>query len=62
MHGKPNGHYTVTTQPTYFIAVTDAKEGTIISAKFVSSPTEVAFAGTTNLEAELDDTLSFNFK
>lgn len=38
MHGKPNGSYLITTKPTYYVAVTDAKEGTVISAAFVSSP------------------------
>ncbi len=61
MQGKPNGSYLITTVPTYFAAVTAAKDGTVISASYVSSPTEFDFQGTTNVVGILDDTLTFTF-
>lgn len=59
MPGHPNGKYTLESHPTYFIAVTDHKEGTIITGDFVSSPKDVVFSGTTQVKMELDDTLTF---
>lgn len=62
MQGKPNGSYFITTKPLYHIAVTDYKEGTVISANFMSHPAEVVFrGGATKVTGTLDHTLLFHF-
>lgn len=62
MQGKPNGKYIITTKPTYYVAVTDSKEGTVISADYVSAPCVAEFKDTTHLEGILDESLTFAFK
>jgi hypothetical protein len=60
MQGKPNGTYQFDTHPSYYICVTDAKQGVAVDGNYVSSPTKVVFAnGVTNLSYELNDTLDF---
>lgn len=60
MQGKPNGKYLFDTHPTYYVCVTDHKEGVAVSGTYVSSPTEVIFkGGSTSLNFTLDPTLTF---
>jgi hypothetical protein len=60
MQGKPNGTYQFDTHPSYYICVTDSKQGVAVDGNYVSSPTKVVFAnGVTNLSYELTNTLDF---
>ena len=60
MQGKPNGSYLYHTHPTYYLCVTDVKEGTAVSSEFVNSPTPVVYQdGQTALSYELTETLTF---
>ena len=62
VHGKPNGRYTITTKPKYYVAVTEYKQGTVISAEFIAGAKEFVFDGTREKVGSLDDTLTFNFE
>lgn len=60
MQGRPNGKYLFDTHPTYYICVTDAKEGVAVSGTFVTSPTAIIYAdGETDLSYKLTPTLQF---
>jgi hypothetical protein len=54
MNGGPNENIVFTTKPTYYICVTGQKEGTVVSAEFVTNPTNVVFDGTQDLAFNLD--------
>lgn len=62
MQGKPNGEYLITTKPTYYIAVTDKKVGTVVSGEFLSHSQVFEFPdGATEISGTLNEYLKFNF-
>lgn len=60
MHGKPNGKFTFDTHPTYYLCVTDYKQGVAVDGSFLSNATQVQFSGgETALAYVLDEELTF---
>ncbi len=60
MPADPNGLYRFRATPTYFMCVTESKEGTAISGSYFSTSKEAKFKnGSTSLEFNLDQLLEF---
>jgi len=54
MDSAPGGLFRFTTKPTYYICVTNEKEGTVVSATFVTNPYPVVFDKGTSLKLILN--------
>jgi hypothetical protein len=59
MQGEPNGVYDLTTHPTYYLAVTDQKEGIAVSGTFISNAQKIEFDGVFDLSCSLNDRNEF---
>lgn len=67
MQGRPNGNYIIDTHTEYYLAVTEAEEGTVllheetasISGYYISNPVLVDFSGESDKECTLEDHMLF---
>lgn len=61
VHGKPNGNYAVDTHPTYWIAVTEEKEGVAVTVDYIGGARQFEYHnGNTDINCDLNDNLVFH--
>lgn len=60
MPSHPNGDWTITTSPTYYLAVTDAVPGEVLDGRFISKADKVIFNKGVEATATLNSSLHFD--